>query len=102
MRQGDTRLRFDELVGQGWLLVVDPTLSAPRLSGLKLHVLGANQVVEEENVLAQWMARHACRAVLVRPDRYVFGAADNQVGLTRLLAEWQACMGQRVETSIAI
>lgn len=102
MREGNTRLRFDELVGEGWLLVVDPAFTAPRLSALNLHVIGANQVVEEESVLAQWMAKHACRAVLVRPDRYVFGAADSQADLTRLLAEWQARMGQSAVTSIAI
>ncbi|NQD55669.1 bifunctional 3-(3-hydroxy-phenyl)propionate/3-hydroxycinnamic acid hydroxylase [Pseudomonas sp. CM25] len=102
MRQGDTRMRFDELVGEGWLLVVDPAIDVQRLPALNVHVIGANEVVEEESVLAQWMARHGCRAVLVRPDRYVFGAADNEVGLTRLLAEWQERIGKGVETSIAI
>ena len=33
------------------------------------------------------MSRHGCAAVVVRPDRYVFGAADDAATLNRLVQQ---------------
>jgi 3-(3-hydroxy-phenyl)propionate hydroxylase len=43
--------------------------------------------VEETDMLfADWMSQMGCAAVVVRPDRYVFGAAVNAAQLNRLVA----------------
>lgn len=68
--------RIDDQLGpDGWLIdraaLADPSLSpfAPALSG--------------------WLDRHGAEAVLVRPDRHVFGTGSRAA----LLAAWQAVAG---------
>jgi len=46
---------------------------------------GVLTVVESENLLGDWMRQNAVAAVVVRPDRYVYGAAENAEQLDRLL-----------------
>jgi 3-(3-hydroxy-phenyl)propionate hydroxylase len=43
-------------------------------------------VTETDGLFAGWMAQHGSAAVVVRPDRYVFGAASNASQLNRLVA----------------
>lgn len=45
---------------------------------------------ELDGVLARWFARHGCRAAVVRPDHYVYGAAADAAGLAALLDELDA------------
>lgn len=52
--------RLDDVLGAGHWLIARDDLAAPRLAPF------ADQ-------LAGWMDKHAAQAVLVRPDRYVFG-----------------------------
>lgn len=96
------RIRFDEVIGHGWLLVVHPSVTQPVMAGMQVVTVGAGGLIEDEGILAQWMARNNCTAVLVRPDRYVFGAAESEAELSRLLAEWQERMGRAVATRIAV
>lgn len=42
-------------------------------------------LTERDELYAQWMQRHSCAAVIVRPDRYVFGVAADAAGLNRLV-----------------
>ncbi len=100
--------RLDEVAGAGLRLIVEPGLAAelqPELArcssalGLNLivvspeanHAAAASHtgitVTERDGVLADWFAAHGCRAAIVRPDHYVFGAAADQVGLGSLLNE---------------
>jgi 3-(3-hydroxy-phenyl)propionate hydroxylase len=44
---------------------------------------------ELEGVLARWFERHGCRAAVVRPDHYVYGAAADGPALAELLAGLQ-------------
>jgi 3-(3-hydroxy-phenyl)propionate hydroxylase len=44
-------------------------------------------LVEADTLYAQWMQQVGCEAVVVRPDRYVFGAARDAAQLNRLLEE---------------
>jgi 3-(3-hydroxy-phenyl)propionate hydroxylase len=43
-------------------------------------------LTETDTLFADWMARHGCAAVVVRPDRYVFGTANDAAQLNRLIA----------------
>ncbi len=45
-------------------------------------------VAETEGLFANWLKANACRVVLVRPDRYVYGVASNRDGLKRLVAHF--------------
>ena len=44
-------------------------------------------LVEADTLFAQWMQQLGCEAVVVRPDRYVFGAASDPAQLNRLVEE---------------
>jgi 3-(3-hydroxy-phenyl)propionate hydroxylase len=43
-------------------------------------------VAETETLFADWMSQMRCAAVVVRPDRYVFGMAADAQQLNRLVA----------------
>lgn len=50
---------------------------------------GGNDVrylVETDALFVTWMSQHNCAAVVVRPDRYVFGTANDAMQLNRLVA----------------
>jgi 3-(3-hydroxy-phenyl)propionate hydroxylase len=48
---------------------------------------GVMTVVENERLFADWMRANAVEAVIVRPDRYVFAAAENAERLNMLIAQ---------------
>ena len=104
VRDGAGTVLLDALAGTGWRVVTslrladipkelrvqatalgtlvclapEPTAAAP--------VAGIVETVETEGVMANWFARHACVAAIVRPDHYVYGAAADAGELARLLA----------------
>jgi 3-(3-hydroxy-phenyl)propionate hydroxylase len=43
-------------------------------------------LAETDALFAEWMSQHGCAAVVVRPDRYVFGTAGDAAQLNRLVA----------------
>jgi 3-(3-hydroxy-phenyl)propionate hydroxylase len=47
---------------------------------------GVRHLAECGDLFAGWMARHDAAAVVVRPDRYVYGAARDRGGLNRMMA----------------
>ncbi|MFF3334873.1 bifunctional 3-(3-hydroxy-phenyl)propionate/3-hydroxycinnamic acid hydroxylase [Streptomyces sp. NPDC002888] len=47
---------------------------------------GRDEYHEDHGVLDSWMRRHACAAVLARPDHYVFGGVRSADDLSSLLA----------------
>lgn len=83
--------RMDDRLGRGWRVIVasnqplpDP---APRaLADWRIVRLGDAGFRETEGVLAQWFARHAAIAAIVRPDHYVYGVASDAAALVRQLA----------------
>lgn len=85
---GGSPVLLDHVSGSGWRLVLSGQTAAPAQAE-KLTVLRlGHDVIEADGVLANWMHRHECTAVLVRPDHYVFGVAADAGQLTALLGEW--------------
>jgi 3-(3-hydroxy-phenyl)propionate hydroxylase len=80
---------LDEVTGTGWRLALQAGIPSPvEHNGLTLiRVDGDFQ--ETEGVLQDWMQRHRCAAVLVRPDHCVFGAAADASQLDTLMNEWR-------------
>lgn len=65
-------VRLDDVLGEGaWLISRNET--KPH-SSLKCVALDAPVLAPFRARLDAWLAEHRCDAVLVRPDRYVFGA----------------------------
>jgi len=90
--------RFDDLVGQGFQLIVadgDPleqlasehraliTLLDVTVAALDPH--GPQGVRDVDGRLTAWLSEHGTYAVLVRPDFYVFGSASSPEQLPALL-----------------
>jgi 3-(3-hydroxy-phenyl)propionate hydroxylase len=66
---------MDEAIGQRFAVIGDAAL----LEGLP------SSVVTLADVGRDWLASHEARAVVLRPDRYVFGLARNRAELEALL-----------------
>ena len=105
IRTATGRRRLDSVMGTGWRLVLDARnasdlaadarASLARIGMRLIRVrsadapdrAGSDTVAEEDGVLAAWFDRHGCRAAIVRPDHYVFGVANDNSALTRMLSE---------------
>ncbi|AHH19797.1 putative FAD-binding monooxygenase [Nocardia nova SH22a] len=92
-RAGIRRTRLDEVLGQGWALVVAAPHSVPDASDVAILVVGQD-ITDEDCVLAQWFRSFGVDAVLIRPDRYVFGVANGADGPRALLDARAAALGQ--------
>ncbi|MDZ4129424.1 MAG: FAD-dependent monooxygenase, partial [Hydrogenophaga sp.] len=89
LRDGQALL-LDEVTGTGWRLALQADIPAPaECDGLTLIRVDGD-LSETEGVLLDWMQRHRCAAVLVRPDHCVFGAAADAPQLDTLMNEWRA------------
>jgi 3-(3-hydroxy-phenyl)propionate hydroxylase len=86
----DQRVRFDDVAGSGWRLVLAPGVAAPDAKALRVVSMGDAPFSECDGVVAAWMRRHECVAALVRPDHYVYGVATDAKAVAPLLAEWAA------------
>jgi len=76
-RLADGRL-LDEAVGNHFAVVAEPSLLAQLPQGLPTAWQGAGAVVlpADDPALAEWLQAHGASAVVIRPDRYVAGAAS--------------------------
>lgn len=81
--EGSARRRLDDLLGDGALLLsrVPVTTST---TGVRALSLGDVDLAPFRPALDGWLTKAGVDAVLVRPDRYVFGAGDPH----RLLHAW--------------
>ena len=85
------RVRLDDVARRGWRFVRDAAasrhLALPEALALKLDAttvtIGAGGHVESEGVVSGWLARHGCRAALVRPDNYIYGVASSAGDIAR-------------------
>jgi 3-(3-hydroxy-phenyl)propionate hydroxylase len=96
---GGRSLLLDDLVGDRFLLVLRGRAASDwlgaaanmlaRLGGLALTLVASapdreHEFADEVGVLEAWMRARNCAAVLVRPDKYVFGAADSRQSLAEI------------------
>ena len=97
-QEGDRAVRLDDVLGPGpWLLSRSAEPQPPGL-GVEAMRIDDARLAPFRNRLDDWLAAHSADAVLIRPDRYVFGTGQPDV----LLAEWtQALRGAPVQCSPA-
>ena len=80
----DGQTRLDDVLGDGaWLLVKNGQESrAPQSPGLDVVYLDGSRLAPFRDALGSWLDGHDAQAVLVRPDRVVFGTGDVAVVLS--------------------
>ncbi|MDB5482979.1 MAG: monooxygenase [Caulobacteraceae bacterium] len=91
---GTRRLRLDDALGEGaWLISREPiTVCDPNLAA---HQLGEDLLAPFRAAIAGWLDKHRAKAVLVRPDRYVFGAGEPDA----LASAWAQALRPRREAA---
>ncbi len=98
IEQAAGSVRMDDLLGCGWRLLLQANADAawtqaaahahPNLP-IQVQGLNAPGFQESSGVLASWFERMACKAALVRPDHYVYGAFDTPQDLKAALLKLQ-------------
>lgn len=80
--------RLDDRVGSRFCLLAECDLirSAPAALARELEDRGVVCVDSSHSEVADWLRAIGHKAVLARPDRYVFGVADNEAELSALVA----------------
>jgi 3-(3-hydroxy-phenyl)propionate hydroxylase len=74
--------RLDDVLGPGaWLIARS---APPEVEGVAAISLEDGRLSEFAAALKDWLTRHQAEAVLVRPDRYVFGTGTPE----KLLSAW--------------
>jgi len=85
--RGVRRLRLDDALGDGaWLISRDPV--ARPSDGLECADLASDGMAPFRARIASWLDGHGAAAVLVRPDRYVFGTGEPGA----LVTAWTAAL----------
>ena len=105
IRTASGRRLLDTATGTGWRLVLDARNAADLTADARVSLTrigmrlirvrsadaagpaGPEIVAEEDGVLAAWFDHHGCRAAIVRPDHYVFGVANDNRVLGKMLSE---------------
>lgn len=82
-RQG----RLDDLLGEGFWLITRDAMSLPCIPGLNVFHLGSE--LNDAGDIEQWLNAAQAQAVLVRPDRQVFGTGDPR----ELCRQLSVCLG---------
>ena len=73
------RTRLDDILGTGWVLI-----SRHPVAGVDAVVIGTD-VGDTDGTLTAWLTAFEADAVLLRPDRYVFGVSRGAGGATALM-----------------
>lgn len=100
-RVGAQRLLLDEVLGRGFCVIArEPLAATPALTafadwadwaalGGRVHVLGRD-LDDADGALAAWLDARDAAAVLLRPDRYVYGLAKAPADLPALIDQLRA------------
>jgi 2-polyprenyl-6-methoxyphenol hydroxylase-like FAD-dependent oxidoreductase len=106
--RGATARRADDHLGSGWRLLAAEPVGQPLspaaqrvadLIGLKVVEIGEGDLADAAGFYRQYFKDAAVRAVLVRPDFYVFGALEGGERLDGLLADLGEQLGLEVLTA---
>ncbi|MFD9664135.1 bifunctional 3-(3-hydroxy-phenyl)propionate/3-hydroxycinnamic acid hydroxylase [Rhodococcus sp. NPDC059968] len=102
VRSGDGSTLFDEVTGYGSVLLVRSEAAAGRLdpalaqlldhAGVRLRTVekaGAPDLYDSSGQWVRWFDGNDISAVLIRPDRYIFGAVTDTTELTVLLSDYR-------------
>jgi 3-(3-hydroxy-phenyl)propionate hydroxylase len=97
---------LDDVVGFRFALVGSDSVLGDVLvtAGSSLERLGIKVVSASSDPLNDWLSRLGVGAVLVRPDRYLFGTADSSTDVESLIAQLDALLhasGKAQDTSVA-
>jgi len=85
--EGSARLRMDDRLGEdAWLIA--RARAGEDVAGVRVADIDAEDLAPFRAALLAWLDRRQVDAVLVRPDRYVFGAGAPGA----LLSAWQASL----------
>ncbi|HXQ13177.1 MAG TPA: bifunctional 3-(3-hydroxy-phenyl)propionate/3-hydroxycinnamic acid hydroxylase [Caulobacteraceae bacterium] len=84
------RLRMDDRLGDQACLIARASI-AGAAAGVRLLDVDAEDLAPFRPALLAWLDQHQAEAVLVRPDRYVFGAGAPGV----LLGAWEESLNPR-------
>lgn len=92
--EGDRTRRLDDALGAGAWLISRVALNAPAGAGAiaRIASLASSELSPFEPGLTRWLGERGADAVLVRPDRYVFGTGQ-PMDLLRAYARltWNDC-----------
>jgi 3-(3-hydroxy-phenyl)propionate hydroxylase len=81
-------VRLDDALGAGaWLIAASPPARAE--PGITIVGLDDPRIAPFRASLAAWLRKYAVEAVLVRPDRYVFGTGSGE----HVLLAWSKALG---------
>ncbi len=108
VNDGKRTALFDDIVGTDWtILTRDPAMlealdgdqkQAFEALGGRIVTVGAEGsealLVDDDGVLTRWFDTVEANAVLVRPDRYVFGLAESAEDLASLVDKLHAMLAQ--------
>ncbi|QDZ15825.1 bifunctional 3-(3-hydroxy-phenyl)propionate/3-hydroxycinnamic acid hydroxylase MhpA [Humibacter ginsenosidimutans] len=83
--------RLDDIVGDGWVLITTAPYADREASGPPAFVVGAD-VIDDSGTLQAWLSAFDAESVLLRPDRYVFGVANDAEGTRALLDAREAAL----------
>jgi len=85
--EGPARRRMDDRLGDGACLIARRSTGGAA-AGVRLLDLEADELAPFRAAVLDWLDQHRAEAVLVRPDRYVFGSGAPRV----LLDAWAASL----------
>lgn len=112
---GGKRDRFDQIIGQGWVLLghdADPLSALTPAQRAEFAALGgvavrlapagdAGDAVDAEGTIGAWLERSGARYVLIRPDFYVAVTADTPERLQARFARVMQALHLRAPQALA-
>lgn len=88
-RDGDQVVRLDDVLGAGPWLICRATQGLPPVTGMTMVDVTDRSLSKFRTSLEEWLDRQGVDAVLVRPDRYIYGSGEPAI----LLEKWGQMLG---------